>query len=78
MIDFSPIIAFVILGFLINIFSSIATYGTITVGIIIALLVNGIWSIISFILVLLIILAVIRLLSSTLIRSGFLLKWPPD
>ena len=77
MIDFSPIIAFVILGFLINIFSSIATYGTITVGIIIALLVNGIWSIISFILVLLIILAVIRLLSSTLIRSGFLAQMAP-
>ena len=77
MIDFSPIIAFVVLGFLINIFSSIAAYGTITVGIIIAMLINGIWSIFSFILVLLIILSVIRLLTSTVIRGGFLVQMSP-
>ncbi|HAK46117.1 MAG TPA: YggT family protein [Spirochaeta sp.] len=72
MIDFSPIIAFVILGFVINICNSIATYGKITVGIILALLVNGIWSIISFILILLIILTIIRLLGATVARSGFI------
>ncbi|MBI9108308.1 MAG: YggT family protein [Spirochaetales bacterium] len=72
MLDFSPIVAFVILGFVINIFNSIAAYGKITVGIILALLVNGIWSIISFILILFIILTVIRLISSTIATGGFL------
>lgn len=72
MMDFSPIIAFVILGFVINIANSIATYGKITVGIILALLVNGIWSILSFILVLLIILTIIRILGATVARSGFI------
>jgi YggT family protein len=77
MIDFSPIVAFVVLGFVINIFNSIATYGKITVGIILALLVNGIWSIISFILVLFIILAIIRLITSTIAPNGFLASMAP-
>jgi len=72
MIDFSPIVGFVVLGFVINIFGSIAAYGKITLGIILALLVNGIWSIISFILVLFIILAIIRLISSTIAPNGIL------
>ena len=72
MIDFSPIIAFVILGFVINILNSIATYGKVTVGIILALLVNGIWSILSFIIVLLAILIIIRILGATIIRGGFI------
>ena len=72
MIDFSPIIAFVILGFVINICNSIATYGKVTVGIILALLINGVWSILSFILILLIILTIIRLLGATVARSGFI------
>lgn len=72
MIDFSPILGFVILGFVVNILNSIATYGKITVGVVIALLINGIWSIISFILVLLIILTIIRLLGATVARSGFI------
>ncbi len=77
MIDFSPIVAFVVLGFIINISKSIATYGTITVGIILALLINGIWSIISFIIILVVILAVIRLLSATVFRSGFFVQMAP-
>jgi YggT family protein len=72
MIDFSPIVAFVILGFVINILNSIATYGTISFGIILALLINGIWSIISFIIILLMILSIIRLLGATVARSGFI------
>lgn len=71
-IDFSPIVAFVILGFVINILNSIATYGKVTLGIVLALLINGIWSIISFIMVLLIILAIIRLLGATVVRGGFI------
>lgn len=72
MIDFSPIIAFVVLGFIINISNSIAAYGKITLGVILALLVNGIWSILSFILMLLIILTIIRLLGATIAKSGFI------
>ncbi|MDC7228213.1 MAG: YggT family protein [Spirochaetales bacterium] len=77
MIDFSPIIAFVVLGFVINISSSIATYGKITVGFFLALLVNGIWSIISFILVLLIILTIIRLVGATFAKGGFIAQMSP-
>ena len=72
MLDFSPIVGFVVLGFVINIFSQIAREGTITVGIILALVISGIWSIISFILLLFIILAVIRVISSTIAPGGFL------
>ncbi len=77
MIDFSPIIAFVLLGFLIKICENIARYGEITVGIIIALIISGIWSIISFMMVLLIILTIVRILSSTIFRGGYLSQMAP-
>ena len=77
MIDFSPIVAFVVLGFIINILASIAAYGKLTVGIILALLVNGIWSIISFIMVLFIIFIIIRLIGATVARGGFIANISP-
>ncbi len=72
MIDFSPIVAFVILGFVINICNSIAAYGKVTIGVILALLVNGLWSIVSFIIILMIIFIVIRLLGATIARNGII------
>ncbi len=72
MMDFSPILGFVILGILINIINSIATYGSITIGIILAILISGIWSIISVILFLMIILSVIRLIAVFTNSAGFL------
>ena len=72
MMDFSPIVGFVVLGLVINIFNQIAHYGKITFGLILALFVNGIWSVISFILILFVLLAVIRLISSTIAPGGFL------
>ncbi|MDC7127343.1 MAG: YggT family protein [Spirochaetales bacterium] len=77
MLDFSPILAFVLLGFIINILTSISTYGRITVGVVLALLINGIWSIISFIIIMFVILAVMRLLSATLFREGILARMSP-
>lgn len=77
MIDFSPILAFVVLGFAVNILTSIANYGRITLGVIIALLINGIWSIVSFLIVIFIIFAVIRLLGATILRGGFIAQITP-
>lgn len=54
-IDFSPLIAVMVLSFANNIFGTIAHYGRISLGIILALFVSGIWSAIAFILMFLII-----------------------
>jgi YggT family protein len=77
MIDFSPIVGFVVLGLFINILNNIAAYGKITVGIVLALLISSIWSIISFIMVLLIIMAAIRLIGSTIATGGVLASMAP-
>ena len=53
MVDFSPIAGFVILGLITNMLSNFAVVGKITLASFLSLLIYGIWSIISFILVLL-------------------------
>lgn len=60
--DFSPIVALVTLGILQNIASTIATYGRITLGILLSLIVGALWSVIAFFMTLLIILIIIRLI----------------
>jgi YggT family protein len=62
--DFSPIVGIILLSVLNNIISSLATYGTITVGIIFALLVSAIWSGISFFILIFFILVILRLLKN--------------
>ncbi|MCK5156511.1 MAG: YggT family protein [Spirochaetales bacterium] len=61
-LDFSPILAMIVLGILNNIFSIIGTQGRITVGIVLALIVQAIGSVLSFFIILFIILFVIRLI----------------
>lgn len=61
MIDFSPILAMIVLSIFGNIFRIAASEGRITVGLILALITNAAWSVISFFLVLLIILMAVRI-----------------
>ncbi len=60
-LDFSPMIAMVILGILNNILSIFSREGTITLGLILALTCNAIWSVLSFFIVIFIILSIIRI-----------------
>lgn len=62
-IDFSPVMGFVVLGFFLDIFNHLARYGSISLGIILAIITGSLWNIVSFLLVFLIILTIIRLLS---------------
>lgn len=60
-IDFSPLLALMVLNVLQSILSMFYSYGQITIGIIIALVINGLWQyFISYIFVLLLILIAVR------------------
>jgi YggT family protein len=61
-IDFSPIIALIVLVILQNITSTIARLGTISLGIVLGLIISALWSAISFLLVFFIILIVVRII----------------
>ncbi len=60
-VDFSPLAAFLVLGILISILNTIASYGTITFGIILAIIISAIWSSASWIITFFLILEAIRL-----------------
>jgi len=60
-VDFSPIAAFLVLGILVNILNTLAAYGTITVGIVLAIVLNALWSSVSWIVTFFLILEIIRL-----------------
>ena len=59
-VDFSPIAGLIFLVIILNILNTLAAYGRITVGIILAITVQAVWSAVSFLLTLFIILIVIR------------------
>ncbi|MCX7656140.1 MAG: YggT family protein [Treponemataceae bacterium] len=59
-IDFSPILALGVLAVLNNIFTTLAIYGRITVGIILSLILGSLWSAIAFILIFYAVITVIR------------------
>lgn len=59
-IDFSPIAGLIFLVIILNIFQSLARYGSISLGIILAIIVQAVWSAVSFLLTLFIILIIIR------------------
>ena len=61
-IDFSPIAALIVLVILLNVTNTIASFGTITVGIVLALILQALWSAVSFVFIFLLILDVIRLI----------------
>ena len=61
--DFSPIAALMILSLVNRIFSTLARYGTITLGIIGAMILQALWSALSFLLIFMIIVLVLRLIA---------------
>ena len=61
-IDFSPLAALVLIGILNSIFTTLARQGRISLGIILAIILQGIWSVASFVLLVFIVLLVIRLI----------------
>ena len=63
-LDFSPIAGLLVLVVLLNMFNTLALYGKITVGIILAIILRAVWSAASFLLTLFIILIVIRFIAS--------------
>ena len=69
-VDFSPLAAFLVLGILVNILNTIAAYGTITVGIVLAIILNSLWSSVSWIVTFFLILEVIRLVLLLADRGG--------
>jgi YggT family protein len=75
MVDFSPILALGVLSVGSMIFSTLAATGQITLGIIIASLIQVIWSFFSFLLNIFIIFLAIRLVYDFINRYGFSQFW---
>lgn len=63
-VDFSPIAGLLILVVFLNIFNTLAIYGKISVGIILAIVLKALWSAVSFLLTLFIVLIVVRFVAS--------------
>ena len=61
MVDFSPIVGVLLLVVILNILSTLSVYGKITLGIILLILLQALWSAVSFIITLMIILTALRL-----------------
>ena len=60
--DFSPLLAFIVLGLLRNTVSAIANHQKISVGFVLALVLSGLWAAFSFFLILCCILTALRLI----------------
>jgi YggT family protein len=68
--DFSPIIAMIVLSIVQNILSIFAAQGSITLGLVLALITQAVWSVTSFFLILFIIIAVLRIIMEYRRSSG--------
>lgn len=68
-VDFSPIAGLLVLVILMNILNRLAVYGTISVGLVLAIILNSVWSAVSFLITLFIVLIVIRFVAG-LIRAN--------
>jgi YggT family protein len=62
MVDFSPIAGLIVLVVVLNILNTLAAYGRIRVGIILTIILQAVWSAVSFLLTLFIFLILIRFL----------------
>jgi YggT family protein len=62
MFDFSPIAAMIVLGIVQNVLSVFITRGSVSFGIVLALILQAVWSVISFFLILFTILSVVRII----------------
>jgi YggT family protein len=69
-LDLSPIVALGVLSLVNRVLSVLASYGTITVGIILALVLQAVWGAISFFLGFLIIVLILRLIAYLSRQSG--------
>src|SRR6056297_3367544 len=69
-IDFSPILAIIVLVIILNITNTIAAYGTITLGIVLALIISALWSAFSFLLLFFFVLTMVRFIA-LLIGTNF-------
>ena len=68
-VDFSPIAGLLVLVVALNILNRLAVYGTISVGLVLAIILNSVWSAVSFLITLFIVLIVIRFVAG-LIRAN--------
>lgn len=62
-LDLSPIVALGVLSLVNRIFSTLARYGTITIGIVLAMILQALWAAVSFFLGFLIIVLILRLVA---------------
>jgi YggT family protein len=74
-LDFSAVVGIVVLSLLQNILYTISRTGGITIGIVLAILIHGIWNIISFILGFFIIILVLRLIAYLTNRNIYSPFW---
>ena len=75
MLDLSPILALGVLSVVNGIFSTIAHYGTITIGIILAMILQALWGAVSFFIGFLIIVLVLRLIGHLARQSTYHPFW---
>jgi len=69
-LDLSPIVALGVLSLVNRVLSTLANYGTISLGIILALILQAAWGAVSFFLGFLIVILILRLIANLLKQSG--------
>jgi YggT family protein len=74
-LDLSPIVALAVLSMVNRIFSTLAFYGAITLGIILAMILQSLWSALQFILLFFIIVLILRLIAYISNRNIYSFFW---
>ena len=74
-LDFSPVIALAVLSLTRSAFLFLARYGTISIGIILAMVLQAVWGIVSFFLGFLIIVLILRLIAILMNQSTYGFFW---
>jgi len=74
-LDLSPVVAISALSVVQSIFSSLAIHGTITLGLVVAIVLSAIWSIISFLLGMCVIALVVRLIGYLMNKEMYGTFW---
>lgn len=71
MVDFSPLLGFMVLNFVRSVFSILAQSGRISLGLVLVLIIQNLWSyLFSYILLAIVIMLVVRLIASSNPNSG--------
>ena len=74
-LDFSPVIALGVLSLTRSAFSFLARFGTISIGIILAMVLQAVWGIVSFFLGFLIIVLILRLITNLMNQGTYGFFW---